>query len=51
MDTHGGRMREYTDGEIADLIKKVNEETGRQATRTFDFVKILFRKMREEEAK
>ena len=44
-------MREYTDNEIAELIKKVNEETGRRATLTFDFVKILFRKMREEEDK
>jgi hypothetical protein len=42
------KYREFTDDEIADLIKATNDETGFRHMRIFDFVKILLRKAREK---
>ena len=41
-------MKEFTDDEIADLIKATNEEIGMINIRVFDFVKVLLRKAQEK---
>jgi hypothetical protein len=40
--------KEYTDDEIADLIKATNDEIGMVNIRIFDFVKVLLRKASEK---
>ena len=45
---HGQESKEYTDDEIADLIKATNDEIGMRNIRTFDFVKVLLRKAQEK---
>jgi len=45
---HGQESKEYTDDEIADLIKVTNDEIGMRNIRTFDFVKVLLRKAQEK---
>jgi hypothetical protein len=42
------RLKEYTDDKIADLIKATNDEIGMINIRTFDFVKVLLRKVGEK---
>jgi hypothetical protein len=42
------RLKEYTDDEIADLIKATNDEIGMINIRTFDFVKVLLKKVSEK---
>jgi len=45
---HGETLKEYTDEDIADLIKATNNEIGMRNIRTFDFVKVLLRKAQEK---
>ena len=45
---HGETLKEYTDEDIADLIKATNKEIGMINIRTFDFVKVLLRKAQEK---
>ena len=45
---HGQESKEYTDDEIANLIKVTNDEIGMRNIRTFDFVKVLLRKAQEK---
>ena len=42
------KHKKSTDDEIAELIKKTNDEIGMINIRTFDFVKVLLRKVQEK---
>ena len=41
-------MKNLTDNEIADLLKEVNDETGRRNMLMFDHTKIFLRKLQEK---